>query len=223
MTTAVQALTDRDLCAALTAAAVQLPEKDQGFALSLVGSVTGRGYNASTKQRFWLETLLDRAQNGEPERIKTKVGEFKGIADLFERAKKKLKAPAIVIDIAGREIRLNVAGAKARVPGSVNVTGTGTWDERVWFGRILATGEFEASPRDPTPAGMVEGLARFAAAPAEVAAEHGRLTGRCCFCNRELTDERSTAVGYGPQCAGAYGLAWGARLSKTELFEAAAA
>ena len=33
----------------------------------------------------------------------------------------------------------------------------------------------------------------------------------CCFCNRALEDERSTAVGYGPICAGHFGLAWGNR------------
>jgi len=41
-----------------------------------------------------------------------------------------------------------------------------------------------------------------------VAAAHGRKTGKCCFCNRPLTDERSTKHGYGPVCAETFKLPW---------------
>jgi len=34
-------------------------------------------------------------------------------------------------------------------------------------------------------------------------------TGNCCFCRRELTDKRSTEVGYGPICADHFSLPWG--------------
>lgn len=51
-------------------------------------------------------------------------------------------------------------------------------------------------------------LVALAERPAETAAAYGRLNGRCCFCNRGLADERSTAVGYGPVCAGRWGLPW---------------
>lgn len=37
------------------------------------------------------------------------------------------------------------------------------------------------------------------------------VTGHCCFCSLPLTDERSTAVGYGKVCADHFGLSWGAR------------
>ena len=45
--------------------------------------------------------------------------------------------------------------------------------------------------------------------PIETAAAHGKLTGRCCFCHRRLSDVRSTGMGYGPQCAESFGLDWG--------------
>src|SRR4051794_7329117 len=45
--------------------------------------------------------------------------------------------------------------------------------------------------------------------PAGFAREHGRLTGRCCFCNQALCDERSTAAGYGETCARHFSLPWG--------------
>lgn len=36
-----------------------------------------------------------------------------------------------------------------------------------------------------------------------------RDMGRCCYCNLPLDDARSKAVGYGPVCAGRWGLPWG--------------
>ena len=52
-------------------------------------------------------------------------------------------------------------------------------------------------------------LKEFAASPAKIAADHDRLTGRCCFCNTVLSNDKSTAVGYGETCANHYGLPWG--------------
>jgi hypothetical protein len=48
---------------------------------------------------------------------------------------------------------------------------------------------------------------------AEQAAAFGHLTGQCVFCARELTDQRSIDVGYGPVCAGKNGLPWGELVS----------
>jgi hypothetical protein len=89
------------------------------------------------------------------------------------------------------------------------VAGLGSFDNRAWFGRIAIDGTFiparDAEGKEAALAGI---LSRFAAEPAQVAGEHGKLTGACCFCNRALEDARSTAVGYGPICAGNYGLPW---------------
>lgn len=60
-------------------------------------------------------------------------------------------------------------------------------------------------PDDPAGAITIS----LAENPAKVAADYGRLSGRCCFCKIELTDEKSIAVGYGPQCARSYGLPYG--------------
>lgn len=46
------------------------------------------------------------------------------------------------------------------------------------------------------------------ATPAEAAA-FGSLAGRCCFCSTPIDTPESTLVGYGPVCAGKYGLPWG--------------
>lgn len=44
---------------------------------------------------------------------------------------------------------------------------------------------------------------------AETAGLFGDLYSRCVFCSRKLTDDRSIAVGYGPDCAEHQGLPWG--------------
>ena len=54
-----------------------------------------------------------------------------------------------------------------------------------------------------------DALVRWARDPVGVAAEHGRMTGACCFCRRTLTTDESLAVGYGPVCATRYHLPWG--------------
>jgi hypothetical protein len=204
-----------------------LDVRDQSFASSLLAQLDRKGLSKS--QLYWLRKLADKAIGvaNEPERTKTQIGELKGIMELFDKAKEHLQKPAIVLAIEadeGRflhvdrktsketrydEYRINIAGERARVPGSLNVANTN--NPSTWYGRVLITGEFEASPRDTTPTELIPGLVKFAAEPAKIASESGRLTGKCCFCNISLTDERSTAVGYGPICAKHYGLPWGSK------------
>lgn len=43
----------------------------------------------------------------------------------------------------------------------------------------------------------------------EQAAAFGEMTGHCCFCNTAIDTPESVAVGYGPICAGKFGLPWG--------------
>lgn len=44
---------------------------------------------------------------------------------------------------------------------------------------------------------------------AEQAAAFGALYGKCVYCHRKLTDDRSIEVGYGRDCAEQRGLPWG--------------
>jgi len=107
----------------------------------------------------------------------------------------------------GGKIQLAKAGDRAKFPGTINVTDGGRYGDNQWFGRIHRDGKFEAG-RDATDA-ITEVLQQFAADPAGYAAKYGRTTGNCCFCQKTLTDAKSTGVGYGPVCAKNYGLAWG--------------
>jgi len=134
---------------------------------------------------------------------------------LFDRAAEHLRNPAVVLGVPGMEsttLRITRAGQSAAQPGTLNVLDNvriGRNGRRRWYGRVTRAGVFEMSP-GAAPA-MTERLQDLARDPVRVASEHGRLTGNCCFCNRSLEDERSTSVGYGPICAGHYGLPWGDR------------
>jgi hypothetical protein len=147
-----------------------------------------------------------------PAREAVAVGDLSGIIAMFDTARAHLRHPAIVLD----GFRISVAGARASQPGSLTITGLETvWNderarqERPWFGRVSLDGQFQQGRDAPT--GVADKLREFAADPAGVAAAYGRLHGACCFCRKALRDERSTSVGYGPDCASNYGLQWGAR------------
>jgi hypothetical protein len=190
----------------LQTAMSRLNEKDQDFAKSLMRNAERMG-GCSSKMAYWVDQLVGRAAKGAQERATAAVGDMKGVLALFAAAQRsKLKRPAIVISLANTAIRLTIATDRAQVPGSVNVVNALTGE---WYGRVLVAGTFEASRKYETPAGLVDALVAFAANPAEVAAANGRLTGRCCFCDLPLKDERSTAVGYGRTCAKNWGVAWG--------------
>lgn len=196
----------------------RLGANDREFAASLIASVnarTSRGIAPSEKQALWLDRLAARAMGAQQKPTTTAaIGSMDRLIAMFDKAKQHLKWPAIVFAVEGiGSFRLSVAGERARVPGSINVTeAQKNGDEgRVWFGRINRDGTFEAARKVDVPAALVDGLREFAADPAGYARRSANLTGRCCFCNQGLTDERSTTVGYGPTCAAHYGLPWGER------------
>lgn len=184
--------------------------KDASFAKSLIEQSTRR--TLSDKQMYWVNKIVSEAIAPKVEVVN--VGDLSAINALFDKARQHLKFPAIVMSVpaANMTVRINVAGQGARFPGSLNVTSgeKPVMDERrTWFGRVHKDGAYES--RGNADEAITERLRAFAADPVGVAAEHGRLTGRCCFCNLHLSDERSTTVGYGKTCAKNYGLTWGVK------------
>lgn len=155
------------------------------------------------------------------------VGDLGGVLALFAKAKSKLKFPAIVLAVPAieQEIRLTVAGPKAKVPGSLTVTTRDKrWNpttqegEREWLGRVTVEGTYQPS-RDANgrTEAITTSLRELAQDPAGAAKRSARLTGRCVFCNAALggnspdspEGRKSLAVGYGRTCARNYGLPWG--------------
>lgn len=197
----------------LSAGLATLNDADRRFAKDLLDSVAKYNGSATVKQAFWLEKLAERTKTGGVDPTVTEaVGDMAGIYALFDTAKAHLKFPAIVLGYKrgheDRELRINVATTRARFPGTLNVKDEA---DDTWYGRVHPDGRFEHSRRDSPPSGVTMVLKAFSADPARVAGEHGHLTGKCCFCNRALSDERSTAVGYGATCAAHYGMPWGAK------------
>lgn len=161
------------------------------------------------------------------------VGDLAGIMALFARAGSHLKKPAVELGVPGfppdRALRVSVATDRAKFPGSLTLLTAAKFEtgrdfpERKWLGRILVDGTLHTG-RDLTGepayrAAVETRLKAFAADPSKVGAADGLLTGRCCFCRKALTDEKSTAVGYGRKCAANFGLSYG---SKPAEFAAAA-
>jgi hypothetical protein len=177
------------------------------FAGDLLQSFNRRGW--SHNQRVWAHALaMERkfpAVAAPTEQVTTDVGKILGV---FKHAQSALKFPKVRLATdSGQAVRLSIAGERSRYAGSVRIVDDGEYPCQKQFGYIAPDGRFTKG-RDLTS--EVENLIRaFAENPAEVAAEHGRRWGHCCFCNLKLTDERSRFVGYGAICAGHYQLPWG--------------
>lgn len=210
-----------DDCFALRTAlhAGRLPAKSVSFANSLLSQYASKGA-LTAKQVYWVRKLV--ADNppaptvplgiappaGAPvlDAVSLNVG---GIRSLFSKAAGKLKRPAIVLQPKGGPmIRLTVAGASSKFPGSVVVVSK---HSKRYIGRIVLNGDYVPSPAYPEQGAILDTLKALSDDPVETAKAHGQATGACCFCNTALTDARSVAEGYGPICAKHYGLPWGAK------------
>lgn len=138
---------------------------------------------------------------------------------LFEAAvSHRLKFPKIRLQtVSGQVVIIKLAGNQSRYQGQIQVTDDRPFGSNSYFGRIDQSGALQPG-RDYRPEiGVL--LERLAANPAEVAAEYGKLTGNCSFCQSPLTDPQSTAVGYGPICADHYGLPHGMKSRRSQPSE----
>lgn len=91
------------------------------------------------------------------------------------------------------------AGASSKNPGCLYVK-----RGSLYIGKITAAGAFFAS-RDATEEDKAE-VARIGADPLAAAVMHGKQTGCCSCCGRELTNEESVRLGIGPICREKWGL-----------------
>lgn len=202
--------------------------KDTKFAKNLIynyGLGDSRKCGLSAKQTYWVGKLIERAE-GRDEQPKEQVGDMTGLITLFGTARQNLKFPKIALRTpSGQDVVLKMAGDRSRYPGTINVTDGKVYGDNRWFGRVEVNGTWTKSRKMATneEAEIGDLLRRMSEAPTETAAEYGKMTGHCCFCRRHLHDERSTEVGYGPNCAKKYGLAWGNRPGKRTTVEQAAA
>jgi hypothetical protein len=188
---------------------LNLPTYQHEFAQSLADQQLSGKKALSDKQQYWLHELKKRAcGNAEPKKVDLGIS-VAGIIALFDKAASKLKYPQITIKpVDDLTLRMARAGNQSKYPGSVVVKQRNDYGEFEYLGRITLDGQYMpyAKPGVEQPPIIEDFLQQFAADPQTVAAEYGKKSGYCCFCNSELTDERSLHVGYGPTCAGHYGL-----------------
>lgn len=197
----------------------RIPAKSASFARSLLSQYANKGA-LTPKQSYWVRKLVadNPAQvmpasplHSQPDAVWQAVQapsglDVQGIRALFEKATAKLKKPSIVLGAENSLIRLYVAGQASKFPGSVVIVAK---HSKRYIGRIDLAGRYLPSPAYPVQTHVIETLKALSADPAGTAAAHGKATGACCFCNTGLTDPKSLGVGYGPICAGHYGLPWG--------------
>ena len=194
----------------------KLPERDRVFADSLVSQFDKKG-SLSDKQWPWVEKLAEQVECiGVPDFTKllkketVQLDSFKGVIELFDKAKAHLKSPSIMLKLAdGSDLMLKVAGSTSKAPGTVNLTDGKPFGANTWYGRVTPAGVWEPSEKGKAiKDDLTSILTKLAQNPARVAKEHGKLTGKCCFCHSTLTAGKSTDVGYGPVCAKRFELAW---------------
>jgi hypothetical protein len=187
----------------------KLPEGRREFASSLCdAALYGK---PSPKQALWIEKLLDVIDGNGRAPAPTAPTSFPGIIRLFDRAGEALKAPRVLLDVDGQELRLTIAGRNSSAPGAINVTSSGDYEKRVYYGRVARDGTFWPS-RDlsqRTLTAICAALQAVSEDPAHAIAKFGKLTGKCACCGLPLSDPRSLAVGYGKVCAERFRLPWG--------------
>lgn len=109
----------------------------------------------------------------------------------FAHANPLLRKPALNVG----EFRFSPAPANGANPGAIYVKQDGQYLGKMLRGKFLARCTDE----------VMRTVLGIAADPLGKAIEHGKLTGRCAVCNRNLKAEDSVGRGIGPVCATKFG------------------
>lgn len=178
------------------------------FPTSLVKQYRDRG-TLSERQWPWIQKLANDVRSPKPEPVDDI--ELLSILAMFDHARQTLKWPKITVKLSEKvTIRIALVGPRSPIPGSLRITNGKHFDKPGYryYGRILPDGKLQRA-RDGTPEALIKILLKMNKNPQVFAFIYGQRFGHCCFCARELTDHRSVEAGYGPICAGKWGLQWG--------------
>lgn len=172
------------------------------------------GRRLSEKQLKCLLDMITQARGKEsPKTVHPSacLSNIKGVYELFNR-NTVLQYPKIWLKLPdGTDVKISRLGKLSKFKGCLSM-GNGTYEDGMYFGRISKEGDIYflrdgVSRKDE----ILTLLSSLVENPEGVAKDYGRLTGNCCFCHRELSDDRSLDVGYGATCASHYGLEWGSK------------
>lgn len=117
------------------------------------------------------------------------------INEMFAKAGEHLKKPALRVG----NVRISLAPANGKNAGYLYAKVDGEY-----AGKISPEGKLLAVRS--APADLEQVLTGIANDPLGKLVEHGRLTGNCACCGRELTKHDSIERGIGPICASRWGL-----------------
>jgi hypothetical protein len=165
------------------------------FAASLLSQYGRKG---ALSERQWdaaERTILKTREAGLRREQNRKQVDVSRISNLLKTAVESgLKKPAFRVG----HLQFSLAPTTGRNVGAVYVR-----FQKDYAGKIMG-GVF--MPVSSAPDGLGEDIAEIAKDPRGKAVEHGRMTGRCSCCGRELSDPKSVALGIGPVCADQWGL-----------------
>jgi len=91
------------------------------------------------------------------------------------------------------DVRFSGAPETGANKGAIYVKIAGEYQGKLIDGKFFATATTH-----------IDQIREACSSPLEMAKDHGRKTGTCCQCNRELTNPDSIKAGIGPICAGAF-------------------
>ncbi len=191
--------------------------KSMSFANDLV--VKSVKYNLSPKQAYWVFVLMyeamgvavpgkEKGDNG-----KRVIEDIGNVFAMFVEAGKSLKKPGVLFPdvLPGGHSSLDVKVYPGYKGDSLNVIVPSQYPSKVAWVDSNGSLNWKYGNKATTEQKQVLTalLKEFAADPTTTVAKYGKLANRCCFCNKGLTDPKSVDAGYGPTCAGNYGLPWG--------------
>ena len=164
------------------------------FAASLIAQFDQKG-KLSEKQIGAAKRMFAKMEaNAKAKAEMTTQVDMSAIETMFANAVKNgLKRPGFICG----DIRLSLAVAPSRNAGAIYVKHSGEYMGKIAGGTFHPIAACLAS----VPA-MVQAIA---ANPMQSAIGHGRQTGMCACCGRELSDPESVARGIGPICAKKWG------------------
>lgn len=205
-----------------------LPDRSKSFAESLIKQAERKG-SLSPKQMPYLTSLIadalkiastpKPAPTPKPVNVVTTMSGFEAVVEMMTAAHETLQVCRLRIHtenlgqivFKSERVRTSHYGVRPAIYSpnpliTVERKGVvlGTID------RATSIGTFNTlEGRRATYFGNVEeDIDAFRQDPIGVMTAHGKKTGNCCFCGRDLTDHRSTAHGYGPICAKKFKLVW---------------
>jgi hypothetical protein len=174
---------------------------EDNFAKSLLDGV--RNYGSLTEKQLAAvyRIIADDAERAEAKQTKIDMSDLLRRFGLAQEA--GIKRPKVNTG----DLLFSLAPATGRNAGHVYVKGEEDgFGDRPYLGKITPDGELYPS-RDASPE-VIKRIAEIGADVVGSAKAHGAQHGNCCFCNRDLTTDESVSNGYGPICAGRYGLPW---------------